>query len=326
MIENISFKERAMSDEKQATNSYVSEVAIPSTDFDLSEHPFPFTNNWMFGRVMKNEEVCKAVVEACTGIKVESISYINDEETVKVDPELRGARFDVIAKDTGMVYDIEIQVSPEPHVLKRMRHYASVLDSSALQEGAKTSELPETFIVFLSKYDLLGLDLPCYTIKQIIEEAPYHDASDGMHKMILNASAWHKRGGELGDLLRYVYTGRVEGNISRQIDKLVVEANEDREWVDAMKSVMTPLEVELTRLDFRVQDAREEGFAEGEARGISIGEARGISIGKAEGKAEGEDRMAKLISALSLHSRTDDIIKVANDSAYRTQLFQEFGI
>jgi hypothetical protein len=93
-----------------------------------------------------------------------------------------------------------------------------------------------------------------------------------------------------------------------------------------MKSVMTPLEVELTRLDFRVQDAREEGFAEGEARGISIGEARGISIGKAEGKAEGEDRMAKLISALSLHSRTDDIIKVANDSAYRTQLFQEFGI
>jgi hypothetical protein len=93
-------------------------------------------------------------------------------------------------------------------------------------------------------------------------------------------------------------------------------------------------EVELTRLDFRVQDAREEGFAEGEARGISIGEARGeaigeargISIGESRGEARGEDRMAKLISALSLRSRTDDIIKVANDSAYRTQLFQEFGI
>jgi hypothetical protein len=147
-----------------------------------------------------------------------------------------------------------------------------------------------------------------------------------MHKMILNASAWHKRGGELGDLLRYVYTGRVEGNISRQIDKLVVEANEDREWVDAMKSVMTPLEVELTRLDFRVQDAREEGFAEGEvigeARGISIGEVRG----KAEGKAEGEARMRSLISTLASLARTDDIIRIGSDKEYCTKLMKELGI
>jgi hypothetical protein len=93
-----------------------------------------------------------------------------------------------------------------------------------------------------------------------------------------------------------------------------------------MKSVMTPLEVELTRLDFRVQDAREEGFAEGEvigeARGISIGEVRG----KAEGKAEGEARMRSLISTLASLARTDDIIRIGSDKEYCTKLMKELGI
>jgi hypothetical protein len=89
-----------------------------------------------------------------------------------------------------------------------------------------------------------------------------------------------------------------------------------------MKSVMTPLEVELTRLDFRVQDAREEGFAEGEV----IGEARGISIGESRGEARGEDRMRSLISTLASLARTDDIIRIGSDKEYCTKLMKEFGI
>ncbi|MBR5098097.1 MAG: hypothetical protein IK091_02605, partial [Spirochaetales bacterium] len=45
-----------------------------------------------------------------------------------------------------------------------------------------------------------------------------------------------------------------------------------------------------------------------------------------EGRAEGADRLGRLMSALKEEGRVDDAFKAAENSSYREQLFKEFGI
>ena len=45
-----------------------------------------------------------------------------------------------------------------------------------------------------------------------------------------------------------------------------------------------------------------------------------------EGRAEGADRMARLVEMLLKAGRTDDLQKASTDPVYREQLFKEFGI
>lgn len=47
---------------------------------------------------------------------------------------------------------------------------------------------------------------------------------------------------------------------------------------------------------------------------------------RAEGRAEGEQRCARLVAELLGASRIDDISRMTEDSAYRTQLYEEFGL
>ena len=50
------------------------------------------------------------------------------------------------------------------------------------------------------------------------------------------------------------------------------------------------------------------------------------AIGLERGLEEGADRMASLMTKLKELGRSDDAFKAAEDSAYREQMFKEFGI
>ena len=47
---------------------------------------------------------------------------------------------------------------------------------------------------------------------------------------------------------------------------------------------------------------------------------------EAKGLEKGADRMASLVSVLLKAGRTEDLQKASSDTAYREQLFKEFGI
>jgi len=80
-----------------------------------------------------------------------------------------------------------------------------------------------------------------------------------------------------------------------------------------------------------VNDAKEEGLAEGIAKGRAEGKAEGLAEGlakgrvegKAEGLAEGENRVNALYATLISFNRKDDLFKAINDPDYRAQLMQE---
>ena len=100
-----------------------------------------FTDDFMFGEIMKNEEICKGIIERLLHIKVEKLALITLQETIAPYYETRGVRFDVYVKDSDKVYDIEIQNKKFAEIEKRTRYYQSMIDMDLLAKGANFKEL-----------------------------------------------------------------------------------------------------------------------------------------------------------------------------------------
>lgn len=65
-------------------------------------------DNFMFCKVMQNEEICRGILEVLLGIKVERIDYLRTENPIENFYDARGVRLDVYVKDSNRVFNIEM--------------------------------------------------------------------------------------------------------------------------------------------------------------------------------------------------------------------------
>lgn len=110
----------------------------------------------------------------------------------KVQHEVTGAegrtvRFDVFAVDNdGRRYNIEVQNGDKGAEPKRARLNCAYMDSSALKKGQEAKELPETYVIFITKSDYLKGGLPIYNIEQVIMQTNALFNS-GLHIVYVNS-------------------------------------------------------------------------------------------------------------------------------------------
>ncbi|MGM9580905.1 MAG: PD-(D/E)XK nuclease family transposase [Anaerovibrio sp.] len=90
----------------------------------------------------------------------------------------RGVRFDVLATDQyGRVYDFEVQNANSGATPQRARYNSDMLDLIKMNAGDEFTELPETYVIFITAKDVLGYGLPIYHIERYITELnqPFND-------------------------------------------------------------------------------------------------------------------------------------------------------
>ena len=80
-----------------------------------------FTDDFMFGTIMKHKPVCKGVLERFLHIKVGKIEYPSLQKTIAPFYESKGIRLDVYVAESSRVFDVEIQTSVPPDLPKRTR-------------------------------------------------------------------------------------------------------------------------------------------------------------------------------------------------------------
>ena len=83
-------------------------------------------------------------------------------------------------------YNVEIQQENEGASVKRARYHSSLLDVNELKEGQTFEELPESYVIFIARNDVLGYGLPIYHITKKVEEVR-EDFRDGAHIIYVNA-------------------------------------------------------------------------------------------------------------------------------------------
>ena len=242
-------------------------------------------DDFMFCKVMQDEGICKQFLEMILAGQIGKIAYLSPQNSVATGIEAKSIRLDVFVKnEDGKSYDIEMQVSNEYNLPKRMRYYQAAIDIAFLDKGEHYKALNDSYIIFVCLFDAIGKGKPLYTFENICIEDGQTPLRDGTKKVIINAEAFRKaENKELRGFLEYVKTGTVNTEYTGRIETMI-QAVKHNEQARQEYRFMSGFEM----------DAREEGIQQGLRQGIQ----QGKSLGLAEGSRQKALETARILKQL----------------------------
>ena len=213
-----------------------------------------FTDDFMFCKVMQNPDLCKRLIEMILADTIGKIAYISIQHNLKNYEQAKSVRFDVLVQtENGNLYDVEMQVSNENNIPKRMRFYQAAIDISFLDKGNFYNDLNESFIIFICLFDVIGKNRPVYTFENICIEDKNISLQDGTKKVIINSEAFkNTEDKDLKEFLEYLKTGKPNNEFTRRIEE-VIQTIKENEQARQEYRLMSTFEM----------DARYKGFSEG---------------------------------------------------------------
>lgn len=218
------------------------ENAAVSMDQDL-----PFSNCFMFAKVMSEEPLCREMLQRILGVKIRKIMYIEPEKSIINLKDAKSVRLDVYVEDAeNTVYDIECQTTDIHELPKRSRYYQSQIDSALLERGYHYSQLKKSYVIFVCCFDPFEKGRHVYDFTRRCVDDETIELKDDTHILFLNATGKKDDcSPKLRKVLDYMDGRKVEDDdFVRDIDKSVALNNKDKIW---RKNMMT-LEMEyMTR-------------------------------------------------------------------------------
>ena len=198
--------------------------------------------------------VCTQFLEMVLADKIGKITYLSSQNAVVTGTAAKSVRLDILVKDeAGKSYDIEMQVSNEHNLPKRLRYYQAALDISFLDKGIHYKALNDSYIIFVCLFDAIGKGKPLYTFENVCLEDRQTLLQDGAKKVIINAQAFNKaEDKELHGFLEYLKTGAAHTEYTGRIETMI-QAVKHNEQARQEYRIMSAFEM----------DAREEGIQQG---------------------------------------------------------------
>ena len=142
----------------------------------------------------------------------------------------RSVYLDVYAEDSkGVIYNIEIQQADDGADARRTRFHTGMIDVHALKAGQDFRELPEVYVIFITRNDVLGLNQAIYTIHKYIDGA-LKRFDDGAHVIYINGSA-EDDGTEIWKLIHDLRSTNAEDMYLPKLSERVRFFKEDEEGV-----------------------------------------------------------------------------------------------
>ena len=237
------------------------------------------TDDFMFSQVMKDEEICKEVVEMILGIKVGKIEFLTSQHEIEINPEAKSITLDVYLRDEKKVINVELQNGHRLELPKRSRFYQAAADIDNTQPGGTYSQMKDNYVIFICTFDPFLQGKAFYKFENFCLDCnPPLPLKDGTCKLFLNTMADDLTllDPELKLFYDYIRKGKTDGSLAKTIDNKIAGIKEN---IEVRGKYMTY----TTRIAEAKSEAFEDGFSAGEEHGIAIGEKRGITIGRNEG-------------------------------------------
>jgi predicted transposase/invertase (TIGR01784 family) len=256
------------------------------------------TDDFLFGKVMRNKELCKRTLEVILDMEIDHIEYPEEQKVIDLSKDAKSVRLDVYVKDNELtVYNIEMQTGNRDYLPKRARYYQSMIDLELIEKGAMYKELNRSFVIFICIFDFFGYNRCIYTFKNICIEDSNISLDDETTKIFLNSTGDTMGVQEdLKAFLDYINTNHVSDNsFVRALDEEVHKAIENKEW---RREYMT----------------------------LYMRDQENIEKGKEIGEKHGKEEMNQLILHLKKDNRMDDLIRSATDPEFQKKLLEEYNI
>ncbi len=205
----------------------------------------------------------------------------------------RSAILDCVARDeSGRQFNIEVQQENEGASPKRARYHSGLLDMNILNPGEDYEKLPETYVIFITKDDVLKKNLPIYHIRRTVQETN-EIFDDHTHIIYVNSKICDDT--KLGRLMHDFHCRRASDMHSTVLAQRVRELKETPEGGISMCEEM------------------EKIYSEGRTEGRLEGRMEGRLEGRLEGRMEGQRKMALSLANMGMPS--EKIAEAAGVSA-----------
>lgn len=230
-------------------------------------------SDFMFGQIMRSEEICRLFLEALLEINIRRIKFIEHQKDFSDSYEYHTIRLDVYVKDEkGTVFAVEIQANRENGLPRRVRFYQSTIDRGELPKGADYTNLSESYIIMVCDFDYF------HTGKAVCERVsflkdtniPYED---GSHVFFLNSR--YTEGNASKPILEFLDLIR-----TNDMDKPYETPLGQKTW-RRIQEVRSDKELEVSYMTYaqKMLDERRMGYAEGREEGLEEGMEKGIEKG-----------------------------------------------
>ena len=192
---------------------------------------FTLMSDIFMRNVFKKRECLEYVLQV---IMEKQDLYVIDQVIQKDYKNLQGrsAVMDCVARDSaGKQFDVEIQQDNEGASPKRARYHSGLMDMNTLNPGQDFEELPESYVIFITRDDILGYGLPIYHIDRQIKEL--NEAfQDEAHIIYVNSRKQDDT--ELGKLMHDLHCKKADEMHSPILAKRVYELKETQKGVELM--------------------------------------------------------------------------------------------
>lgn len=253
-------------------------------------------DNFIFQKVMKNQDLCKKIISEILNVEVTEISYPEMEKSIDIRRDSKSIRLDVYVKSADTIYNIEIQNSINDNIPKRGRYYQGLIDLDLLEKGEHYNKLNKSIVIFICTFDYYKLSHYKYTFTNKCHEIDGLEYGDETTKIIINT---YGTKGDISDDLKE-FLNCVNGVFSSSDFSVKLKGEFDkvkqsREW---RREFMTQY---LREMQLRIE-CEERGLQQGLQQGLEQGLQQGIETGRIEA-------IKNMLKKLS----PDDIIELGYD-------------
>ncbi|MCR5846975.1 MAG: Rpn family recombination-promoting nuclease/putative transposase [Lachnospiraceae bacterium] len=195
-----------------------------------------FTNDFMFGKIMEDSNLCREVIERLLNRPIGELKEVIPQKKFKQTSDGKEIRLDIYTKDNEAVYDAEMQnlgnMSIDSlNLPRRSRFYQSEIDADFLYKGATYRSLPENNVIFICTFDPFGKNEPFYLFENYHKGREVIPLKDGTYKYFFNC-AYHGEeiSKELSDFYNYIRTGKATDKLTEKIETAVENGRKNERW------------------------------------------------------------------------------------------------
>ena len=140
-----------------------------------------------FHKIVEDKEVCEEMLRIIVE-KPDLMVVESQPQRFLRNTGMHSVILDVLCQDsTGAYYNIEVQKKNDDDYQKRVRFNRSNIDTSFVESGIKYEELPDVYLVFISRFDIFGKNRTIYHINRVIAETNTI-VENGTHEIYVNTA------------------------------------------------------------------------------------------------------------------------------------------
>lgn len=284
-------------------------------------------DSFLFDKVLENKEASQAMLEIILGREIPGLDLNISEKVFSHLPNTRGIRLDLYSIDAARtVYNSEAQNKLVGNIPKRSRYYLSIMDAGFLPPGSTDfGALPDTYIIFISPFDIYGAEKYMYTVQPMCKEADYEVLPDGTTRLFLNTRGHNddEVRPELVELLHYMELNDKKYSLKTKSSKIKKIARYV-EQIKASEEVGVRYLRTQEEFDYCVKVCAEErAMKMVEEHVEKMAEERAEKM-VAERTEKQRYAALKLSVFLLENNRMEDIKRASEDAEYLQILFEEF--